>query len=258
MDRWHGRVAVVTGASSNTGAAIIRALVTGGMTVVAVARRDTRIQVRMQELVDELKDSSGKLYPVKADVTKEEDVTAAFRWIERNVGGVDVLVNNADISISTHVADGRMSEWRRMFDLNVIALGSCCREAIASMRARRIPDGQIINVNNLSIHRVSPFPLGSFVYCASKRAARVLTEGLRRELAATRSKIKVTCVSTSVSDPQLVEVVGWNEDVYLNKVFFHSKDIADTVIFVLSAPPNVQKENKAQATTTIVGPKRPV
>ncbi|XP_046673606.1 dehydrogenase/reductase SDR family member 11-like isoform X2 [Homalodisca vitripennis] len=236
MDRWQGRVAVVTGASSNTGAAIIRALVNHGLTVVAVARRDTRIQ----ELVDELKESSGKLFPLKADITKEEDVQAAFRWVERNLGGVDVLVNNADISISTHVADGRMSEWKRMFDLNVIALGSCSREAIASMRARRLPDGQIINVNSMTIHRLSPFPLGSFVYCATKRAARVLTEGLRRELAATRSRIKVTCVSTSVSDPQLVEVVGWNEDVYLNKVFFHSKDIADTVIFVLSAPPSVQ------------------
>lgn len=48
MDRWHGRVAVVTGGSSATGAAIIRALVQGGLNVVAVARRDTRIQVRMQ------------------------------------------------------------------------------------------------------------------------------------------------------------------------------------------------------------------
>lgn len=54
------------------------------------------------------------------------------------------------------------------------------------------------------------------------------------------SQLMFQCVSTSVSDPQLVEVVGWNEDVYLNKVFFHSKDIADTVIFILSAPPNVQ------------------
>ncbi|KAG8271380.1 hypothetical protein J6590_064035 [Homalodisca vitripennis] len=84
----------------------------------------------------------------------------------------------------------------------------------------------------------------SFSCIEAQMGRRMDEPGCRRSIVPVRTRtdqrVVLQCVSTSVSDPQLVEVVGWNEDVYLNKVFFHSKDIADTVIFVLSAPPSVQ------------------
>lgn len=235
MDRWSGRVAVVTGASSGIGAAIVRDLVNSGLIVVGLARRDYRVL----EMSDELKDSKGKLYALKTDITKENDILAAFRWIDRNLGGVDVLVNNAGMATRTDVLDGKMDEWRKMFDLNVFALGACTREAIKSMRSRGVDDGHIININSVASHRVSPF-LGNFVYNASKHASRVLTEGMRRELVSANSRIKVTSVSPGLVDTEIFEVGGWKEDILANNPYLQAKDIADAVHYVLSTPPSVQ------------------
>jgi NAD(P)-dependent dehydrogenase (short-subunit alcohol dehydrogenase family) len=52
----------------------------------------------LQELKNDVKGFSGSLYPIKADVSKEEEVVAAFAWIRNNLGGVDVLINNAGIT----------------------------------------------------------------------------------------------------------------------------------------------------------------
>uniref|UniRef100_A0A1B6EEU8 Dehydrogenase n=1 Tax=Clastoptera arizonana TaxID=38151 RepID=A0A1B6EEU8_9HEMI len=235
MDRWSGRVAVVTGASSGIGAAIVRDLVTHGLVVVGLARRDGK----MQEIAEELKDCSGQLFPVRADITKEEDILAAFRWIERKLGGVDVLVNNAGMSINTEVIECKLSDWKRMFDLNVFAQGMCTREAVRSMRSRKVEDGHIININSIASHRVSIKP-GNFIYCASKHAARVFTEGLRRELAEVKSKIKVTSISPGLVDTEIFEVGSWGKEIYSNNPYLQAKDIADAVNYLLSTSPSVQ------------------
>lgn len=52
----------------------------------------------LQELKKKLKGASGTLYPLKADVSKEEDVATAFKWVKDNLGGVDVLINNAGVA----------------------------------------------------------------------------------------------------------------------------------------------------------------
>lgn len=97
MDRWEGKLAVVTGAGSGIGAAIAEALAKDGVDVLAV---DTKI-VRLFSLKERAKNYLGKIYPQQVDVTKEEEVLAAFKWAKEKYGGVDILINNAGV---THIA----------------------------------------------------------------------------------------------------------------------------------------------------------
>lgn len=99
MDRWAGKVALVTGASAGIGAATVRALVQEGLQVVGIARRVEKIE----KIAIELKNEKGKLYALKCDVSKEEDILDVFKWIKENLGGVDVLVNNAGLMYSAGI-----------------------------------------------------------------------------------------------------------------------------------------------------------
>jgi len=94
MERWSGKVALVTGASAGIGAAIAEQLVLDGMKVVGLARRVERVE----EIRDRLKGAKGELYPYKGDVGKAEDIEAVFKWIKEKFGGIHVLVNNAGIA----------------------------------------------------------------------------------------------------------------------------------------------------------------
>lgn len=93
MDRWAGRVAVVTGASSGIGAAICTELVKCGMIVCGLARRKDKVeQLRLS-----LFGAEGQLNAVECDITSEESVKRAYQWIEKTLGGIDLLINNAGI-----------------------------------------------------------------------------------------------------------------------------------------------------------------
>ncbi|KAJ8916037.1 hypothetical protein NQ315_010905, partial [Exocentrus adspersus] len=74
MDRFVGKVAIVTGASSGIGAAIAEALVEQGLKVAGIARRKDRLEV----LAKKVSSKKGKFYPVVADLSKEEDIVNAF------------------------------------------------------------------------------------------------------------------------------------------------------------------------------------
>lgn len=95
MERWIGKVAVVTGASVGIGAAIADALTRSGLKVVGLARR----MEKLQQLADHLKGTSGKFYPVQCDLRNEKDIVHAFKYAEQ-LGGCDVLVNNAGFLVS--------------------------------------------------------------------------------------------------------------------------------------------------------------
>ncbi|XP_060524579.1 farnesol dehydrogenase-like [Cylas formicarius] len=102
LNRWVGKVAVVTGASSGIGAAIVEELVKAGVVVAGLARRKKKVD----ELAKKLSGEKGKLVAVQADITKEQDIKTAFEYVLKNLGPVNILINNADLSKLTTLIDG--------------------------------------------------------------------------------------------------------------------------------------------------------
>ncbi|XP_063224833.1 farnesol dehydrogenase-like [Bacillus rossius redtenbacheri] len=233
MERWSGRVAVVTGASSGIGHAVARELVKKGLKVVGLARRADRIE----ELAASLKDSPGKLYAVKTDLSKEEDIMSAFKWVKENLGGVDVLVNNAGVAIKENLYDGSVAEWKQMIDVNVLALSICTKEAIQSMKERGVDDGHIIHINSVAGHYVIA-EIG--MYSATKHAVTVLAESLRRQLTKLNSKIKITNISPGGVRTEMVARANIPEEVLKTMTLLEPEDLAEAVVYTLSTPPRVQ------------------
>lgn len=93
MERWNGRVAVVTGASSGIGAAVCTELVKCGMIVCGLARRKDKVEALRLSLFG----AEGQLNAIECDITKEEEVKRAYQWIEKTLGGIDLLINNAGV-----------------------------------------------------------------------------------------------------------------------------------------------------------------
>ncbi|XP_049795073.1 farnesol dehydrogenase-like [Schistocerca nitens] len=120
MDRWRGKVALVTGASAGIGRAVAKELVQQGLVVVGVARRLHLLEELSQE-VSQLS-LPGQLVPRQLDVTEDEAVEATFRWADDTLGGVDVLVNAAGVTsscsllatIARHVRAAAVGRLRRV------------------------------------------------------------------------------------------------------------------------------------------------
>lgn len=91
MDRWEGKVAVVTGAGAGIGLAIVEVLAKAGVQVVALDRR----LENLEELATKLNGAKGKVYPKQCDLSKEEEIVETLKWVETKLGGIDILVNNA-------------------------------------------------------------------------------------------------------------------------------------------------------------------
>ncbi|XP_031353431.1 farnesol dehydrogenase-like [Photinus pyralis] len=234
MERWCGKVAIVTGASAGIGASIAEKLVEAGVIVAGLARRVDRIQ----SLADRLSHHRGKLHALQADVRLEEDVVRSFKWVKENLGPIHILVNNAGIVRNTSLINGDAELWRQTFDTNVLGLSIATREAVKDMRANGVV-GQIIHINSILGHIV-PYIENFNVYIGSKHAVTALTETLRQELNAIGSKIKISMVSPGVVDTEFPldsESLAkqWKQIAHLS-----ADDVANAVMYVLSTPPHVQ------------------
>ncbi|XP_052897702.1 farnesol dehydrogenase-like [Anopheles moucheti] len=233
MDRWTGKVALVTGASSGIGAATVKALANAGMIVVGLARRVERVEALRAEVTES---AAKHLHAIRCDITREEDILAAFRQVEERFGGVDVLINNAGVAVGgiTLFTPENTAELRRVVDTNVMGLVLCSREAYQSMSSRSV-DGHIVHVNSIVGHSVPAF--ASFnIYPATKFGVTALTETMRHELRMADTKIKVTSIS-----PGLVNTEAVPDAMKVGQTpILEPEDIADAILYVLATPPRVQ------------------
>lgn len=230
-NRWDGKVAWVTGASSGIGRAIAERLLSDGLKVCVSARREKRLI--------ELRDQFGdRVLPLQVDVTREESVQAAGTRIREAWGGLDVLVNNAGVGYNESLLEGSAARFREMLDVNVLGLLLTTREGVSLMRGRN--EGHVFHLGSLAGHRVPP---GSNVYGATKYAVRSLAESLRQELVTAELPIRVTTISPGYVATEFHEhYFGSKESaaqLYEKYQVLTADDIADTVLYALHTPPHV-------------------
>ncbi|KAF5272675.1 hypothetical protein FQA39_LY07702 [Lamprigera yunnana] len=234
MDRWQGKVAIVTGASSGIGAAIAEKLVEAGIIVAGIARREYRVK----ELAEKLKGQSGQLHAFQTDIRKEDQVIRTFELIKRNLGPVHILVNNAGVIRDTSLFDGVTELWQEVLETNVLGLCVATREAIRSMRENKV-DGHIVHINSILGHKVADFKNFN-VYTASKHGVTALAEILRKELIAMESKIKISSVSPGIVETELPKCSKAFTELFNRVPRLQSEDVAEAVMYVLGTPPHVQ------------------
>uniref|UniRef100_A0A182QW39 Dehydrogenase n=1 Tax=Anopheles farauti TaxID=69004 RepID=A0A182QW39_9DIPT len=232
MERWMGKVAVVTGASSGIGAATAKALARAGMITIGLGRRVERIEALKGELRG---DAAKRLFAIRCDVTREEDIVEAFNLIETEYGGVDVQVNcaglarNASRVLQAHTG----KDLRDVVDTNLLGEAFCCREAFLSMRKRSVV-GHIVNVNSIAGHSV-PKVRWLNIYPATKFGITALTETIRHELRVAGSPIKITSISPGLTRTPM----NRDSETYPGPIL-EPEDVADAILYAVGTPPTVQ------------------
>lgn len=191
MERFKGRVAVVTGAASGIGKAIATAMVQEGTTVVA----NDISQERLDRLARELS--------VKCVVGDTSDPETARRIVEEalaTAGRVDILFNNAGIAKISPAEDFSVEDWRRIIDVNLSGYFYVAREVGRVMIRQR--SGAILNI--ASTAGISGVPL-NVAYTASKHGVVGLTRALAVEWA--RYGIRVNALCPGLTMTELVREV---------------------------------------------------
>lgn len=231
LDRFVGKVAVVTGASAGIGEAIVEQLVKNGVIVAGLARRVDRVE----ELSKKLSGEKGKLHAFKCDMTKEEEIVSVFKQVVSKLGNIYILVNNAGLAQQTDLINGDAAKWRVVLDTNILGLSIATREAIQNMKANKT-QGHIFHINSIAGHKVIDWP-GVNVYGATKYAVTALAETLRMDVSREKLPIKVTSISPGYVKTEFQAVAGLPSELPIAPLY--SPDVADAVIYALSTPPHV-------------------
>jgi meso-butanediol dehydrogenase / (S,S)-butanediol dehydrogenase / diacetyl reductase len=184
MQRFEGKQVVVTGAGGGIGEAIVRRFLDEGAIVIALEYDE--------EACQRLRGDHPRLAGViRVDVADERAVEAAFHEIDRRLGGLDILVNAAAMSLREDISSISANQWRRVVDTNLT--GTFLASKYASGRLRYREGTAIVNVGSTS--GIVGHPYFS-AYDASKGGVVALTRSLALEL---QGNVRVVCVCPGVT-----------------------------------------------------------
>ncbi len=227
---------VITGASSGIGKATAARFAARRCELVLLARRDTVLTEEAQAWTR----AYGNPIHVRAlDVRDRAAVESVVGEVIRSVGAPDVLVNNAGLARETlPYQDNDWADIEEMIDTNIKGLASVTRAFLPAMVARNA--GHIINLGSTA----GQFAYGGgAVYCATKAAVKMLSDGIRIDTIAT--DIKVTTVMPGLVETPFSEVRFRGDRARAAKVYagveaLTADDIAEVIEFVATRPRRVQ------------------
>ncbi|SEI89682.1 NADP-dependent 3-hydroxy acid dehydrogenase YdfG [Dyadobacter sp. SG02] len=227
------RIAFITGATSGIGKATAEAFAGVGIDLILCGRR----QERLDEVAAELS-SKVKVTTLVFDVRDKGAVLAAVGSLPDEWKNIDILVNNAGNAHGLGTLDeGDTDDWDAMIDGNVKGLLYVSKAIIPLLLERG--KGHIVNIS--SIAGKQTYANGA-VYCASKAAVEVISEGMRLEL--TQHGIKTTNVAPGAVETEFSLVRFKGDEDRAEKVYqgfdpLQAGDIADAILYAVNAPDRV-------------------
>ncbi|BCB44469.1 oxidoreductase [Vibrio alginolyticus] len=233
------KLIVITGASSGIGEAIARHFSEQGHALLLLARRVERLEaLNLPNTLCE-----------KVDVTDKASFESAIEKAEALYGPVDALVNNAGVMLLGQIDTQDASEWKRMFDVNVLGLLNGMQSVLAPMKARN--SGTIINISSIAGKKTFP---DHAAYCGTKFAVHAISENVREEVAS--SNVRVTTIAPGAVETELLSHTtsqdikdgydAWKEDM---GGVLAADDIARAVLFAYQQPQGVCVREIALAPT---------
>ncbi len=169
----HNRIALVTGAGSGIGLACAKALLADGWRVVYTGRRADALAAAIAQAGDPWGDIADRAVALPCDVGDDVAVARMFDTIRQRFGRLDLLFNNAGVSLPVQTPDEIDAvTWRRAVDTNLNGAFFCLSQAFKLMREQSPQGGRIVNNGSISAHAPRP---GSMAYTATKHAVTGLT-----------------------------------------------------------------------------------
>ncbi|HKC65432.1 MAG TPA: SDR family oxidoreductase, partial [Pyrinomonadaceae bacterium] len=230
--RLEGRHALVTGANSGIGRAIALRLAQEG---ASVAINYVTHPEDADAVVKEISDTGAKAIAVQADVSNEQQVDAMIERTVAELGGLDIMVNNAGFETQHPFLEMPVDAWRKVLDVDLTGAFLCAQRA-ARVMVNSATGGAIVNIT--SVHQVIPW--GGFAhYCASKAGLDMLTKTAALELA--DQKVRVNAVAPGAIKTPINQNVWSNPDTLkdlLRKIpterMGETEEIAKAVAFLCS------------------------
>ncbi len=227
------QIVLITGATSGIGAACARVFAQAGAKLILAARR----QERLDQLADELS-KLASVHLLQLDVCDRSSVESALSTLPASWSSVDILINNAGLSRGLDkLHEASFQDWEEMIDTNIKGLLYLTRFVVPGMVTRG--RGHVVNLGSTAGHQTYP---GGNVYCATKAAVRVISEGLKQDLLGT--PVRVSSVDPGLVEPEFsnVRFRGDTErakQVYQGLTPLTPADVADVVFFCVTRPPHV-------------------
>lgn len=222
----------ITGATSGIGKATAEIFAKQGHRLIICGRR--------KDVLEQLKSqfSENEIFILQFDVRNQQEVQNAIDSLPENWKKIDILVNNAGNAHGLEpISEANISDWDTMFDGNVKGLLYVSQPIIKLMKAKN--SGHIVNISSVAARQT--YANGT-VYCASKKAVDVISEGMRLEL--TEFGIKVTNVQPGAVETDFSKIRFKGDEeraatVYAGYEPLIAEDIADAISYCVNAPERV-------------------